>query len=200
MNTIRTWVLRSTLLSAAVLGVTLAVGTLALAGGGAHAGGSCRGMPVNDEATKTVVIENGTCFEPAIVRVEPGSTVTWENPDGGLPHTITGANASWGLFDSISPGFSVAYDFAEEGVYPYYCLLHPGMIGAVIVGDAEQSADGRESVSLIGSAQLARPSVAVMSTSDSGFDSQWLIVPLAAAVAIAMGTGGFVLGARRARG
>ena len=27
------------------------------------------------------------------------------------------------------------YRFDEDGVYPYSCLIHPGMVGAIVVGD-----------------------------------------------------------------
>ena len=27
------------------------------------------------------------------------------------------------------------YRFDQDGVYPYSCLIHPGMVGAIVVGD-----------------------------------------------------------------
>jgi hypothetical protein len=113
---------------------------------------------------------------------------------------VTGVNGLFGGLDQIAAGSSFSHQFADEGVYPYYCYLHAGMAGAVVVGDAVGAVANGESVSLIGSAQLERPSAAVTSTSDSGFDSLWLIIPLAAATAIAMAAaGGFALGTRHAR-
>jgi hypothetical protein len=35
-------------------------------------------------------------------------------------------------------GGSVSYSFDEAGVYPYVCTWHPGMVGAVVVGDATE--------------------------------------------------------------
>jgi len=29
----------------------------------------------------------------------------------------------------------VSYRFDTDGVYPYACWLHPGMVGAIVVGD-----------------------------------------------------------------
>ena len=29
----------------------------------------------------------------------------------------------------------MSYRFDQDGVYPYSCLLHPGMVGAIVVGD-----------------------------------------------------------------
>ncbi len=36
---------------------------------------------------------------------------------------------------SLLQGDTVRYRFDEDGVYPYSCLLHPGMVGAIVVGD-----------------------------------------------------------------
>jgi predicted secreted protein with PEFG-CTERM motif len=40
-----------------------------------------------------------------------------------------------GLFDSkeFAPGKSFTYKFSEIGHYPYYCTLHPWMMGTIIV-------------------------------------------------------------------
>jgi hypothetical protein len=32
-------------------------------------------------------------------------------------------------------GETVSYRFDQDGVYPYSCLIHPGMVGAIVVGD-----------------------------------------------------------------
>jgi hypothetical protein len=34
----------------------------------------------------------------------------------------------------------VSYTFEEVGVFPYFCVFHPAMVGAVVVGDG--AADG----------------------------------------------------------
>jgi hypothetical protein len=51
---------------------------------------------------------------------------------------------AWGSFESLRPGRSVTYSFADPGVYSYVCSLHVGMLGTVVVGDAAASdtADG----------------------------------------------------------
>lgn len=74
-------------------------------------------------------------FEPAMVTVEPGTTVTWTNA-GERPHTVT---ADDGAFDSgrLDPGeqFSVAFD--EPGTFTYFCGFHPEMQGTVMVAEAQ---------------------------------------------------------------
>ena len=75
-------------------------------------------------------------YDPNPVQVSAGGTVTWTNNDA-QPHTATsGENAAPdGIFDSsiLAAGKSFSYTFAEAGEYPYYCMLHPNMVGTVSV-------------------------------------------------------------------
>ena len=72
-----------------------------------------------------------------IVEVLVGDTLFWKNADSAA-HTVTSGTASDGpddLFDSglFGPGKSFSHKFTEIGFYPYYCLVHPWMEGAIIV-------------------------------------------------------------------
>jgi plastocyanin len=75
-------------------------------------------------------------YDPNPVQVSAGGTVTWINDDA-QPHTATsGENAAPdGKFDSgiLAARKSFSYTFAEAGEYPYYCMLHPNMVGTVSV-------------------------------------------------------------------
>ncbi len=167
----------------------------------ASAGGGCRGEPVTTEETTTVTIGDMPCFSPTIIRVRPGDTVTWMN-NGSLPHTVTGANASWGDYNELLDGQSLSHTFDAAGSYPYYCLLHPGMVGAVVVTD-EAASSGAESASLTGSGVDGPPasSDATSGAGESDGNATTVIVlAAAAAVATATGLGGFALGRRRAGG
>jgi plastocyanin len=83
-------------------------------------------------------------FSPNPANVHIGDIVTWTNRDS-IPHTVTsGINGRPdGRFDS-SPNFNplilplaaFSHTFTESGGYPYYCSLHPNMIGTVIVAAA----------------------------------------------------------------
>jgi plastocyanin len=82
-----------------------------------------------------------TAFQPNPVQVSVGATVKWTNDDT-QPHTVvSGQNGQPdGKFDSspnfnplIAPGQTFEHTFAEAGQYPYYCALHPNMIGTVSV-------------------------------------------------------------------
>jgi len=99
---------------------------------GASGGGGC-GQPVTDAACTTVEIES-FFFVPTIIRVESGREVTFANADP-FPHTVLGANGAWGSYGALKPDKDVTYRFIDAGVYPYVCTLHPGMVGAVVVGD-----------------------------------------------------------------
>lgn len=83
-------------------------------------------------------------FGPAAIRVDPGTTVTWEWTGEGGNHNVV---ASDGTFESEltdEAGFTFDYTFEDPGVYRYYCSPHKavGMRGAVIVGDVELGAGG----------------------------------------------------------
>ncbi|MDQ3837060.1 MAG: plastocyanin/azurin family copper-binding protein [Thermoproteota archaeon] len=82
-----------------------------------------------------------TAFQPNPVSVKVGDTITWTNNDS-QPHTVvSGANGTPdGKFDSspnfnplIVPGGTFEHTFTEAGEYPYYCALHPNMVGTVSV-------------------------------------------------------------------
>lgn len=70
-------------------------------------------------------------FSPAQITVQPGTTVTWMN-NGQAPHTVT---ADDGSFDSetLQPGQSFSFTFANAGTFSYFCEIHPFMTGSVTV-------------------------------------------------------------------
>jgi plastocyanin len=75
-------------------------------------------------------------YSPNPVQVSTGATVTWTNDDA-QPHTATSGEAVTpdGRFDSgiMAPGATFDFTFTEAGEYPYFCLLHPNMVGTVSV-------------------------------------------------------------------
>ncbi len=82
--------------------------------------------------------EEGQIFyDPETIDVTVGTTVAWENIDNTM-HTATSGNPTGGydeVFDSdiLSAGESYEFTFADAGIYEYYCILHPWMIGTVNV-------------------------------------------------------------------
>jgi plastocyanin len=104
----------------------------------AAGGGGCHGATLTDDATTEVVMASA-CFTPTVARVGTGESVTFRNADP-MVHAVTGAGGSFGDYADIPPGGSVTHTFDEAGVFPYFCVLHPSMVGAVVVGDAVQAA------------------------------------------------------------
>ena len=107
---------------------------LALPVPSASAGGACAtGGPSAQAATTTVTIEH-TCFGPGAAVVAVGAKVTWRNRSG-LAHNISGPGMEYG---DLPDGGTYTATFTEPGLYPYACMIHPGMSGVVVVGAAPQ--------------------------------------------------------------
>jgi plastocyanin len=102
------------------------------AGTPAHAGGSCS-HPASMKGGLDVDLREN-CFNPTVLRVAPGTTVTWTNREA-VDHTVTGLGVTWGVADPLHEGDSVTFRFTKPGIYPYECVIHYGMVGAVVVGD-----------------------------------------------------------------
>jgi plastocyanin len=79
-----------------------------------------------------VNIEN-FAYEPKVLVVMAGSTVSWVNSDDA-PHTVT-STASPPLFHSntLDSGDKFSLEFKAAGTYEYFCKLHPYMTGKVVV-------------------------------------------------------------------
>jgi plastocyanin len=84
-------------------------------------------------------------FDPKEINVKVGDTVKWTNNDNAL-HTVTSGKDSSDPnkgkdFDSgLTPpnaltttGKTFQHTFTTAGTFPYFCQVHPGMAGTVIV-------------------------------------------------------------------
>ena len=71
-------------------------------------------------------------FDPPLLEVEPGTTVTFINQ--GVDHTATALDDP-GVFDTgiLHTGESFPVTFDTSGTYDYWCLLHPNMVGTIVV-------------------------------------------------------------------
>ena len=84
------------------------------------------------------------CFIPSPVTVPVGGTVTWDNGDTAA-HTSTAGSAAGGpsgVWDSslIMAGSSFSHTFDSAGTFDYFCMVHPWMVGSVIVVDEAAAA------------------------------------------------------------
>jgi plastocyanin len=182
-------------------GVGLALATLGLVPGvaGASGGGGCGG-PVTDSAGTTVEIKD-FCFGPTILRVATGDTITFVNRDP-TPHTVLGANGAWGSYDALKHGHETTYGFSEAGVYPYVCTWHPGMVGAVVVGDGVGGAIDTTTAAgpVMTLASALGGGVQDAETRSAGPDAgDGLWVAIAGVAGLLVGTAGALLGVRRFR-
>ena len=119
-----------------VVGAVLMVGVGLAPGVATASGGGGCGRAVTYDGGARINIHN-YCFGPTILHVRPGETVTWVNRDT-FPHSVLGANGSWGSFDSLRRnGRGLSYRFVDVGIYPYVCTYHVGMVGAVVVGNGK---------------------------------------------------------------
>jgi plastocyanin len=109
---------------------------LAISGSPARAGGG--GCVELTDGSGAAVELLRSCFTPTVLRTEPGTVVTFVNRDP-YPHVITGAGYAWGSESSMRSDEAFSVRFESDGVYPFQCYLHPGMTGAVIVGDGGPS-------------------------------------------------------------
>ena len=82
------------------------------------------------------------CFIPKVVTIAEGGTVTWVNNDTAA-HTSTSGSPTdgpTGVFDSslIMSGSQFSHTFNSAGAYLYFCMVHPWMIGGVVVGPSAE--------------------------------------------------------------
>jgi len=113
--------------------LVISAASLALGAPAANAGGGCHSDAVAAAGIRVTLSE--LCFGPTVLYANPGETVTWTNEDS-TAHTVTGLGFRWGSGGDLAQGDTVSYLFAQPGIYPYSCIIHPGMVGAVVVGDA----------------------------------------------------------------
>jgi plastocyanin len=113
-----------------------------MAGAGNATNATTTGASAGNATTTSVSIVPGSsslttdAFSPNPIQVSVGSTVTWTNNDSQA-HTVNSGNSPTqsGLFDSpiIAPQATFEYTFTEAGEVPYFCILHPNMVGTVSV-------------------------------------------------------------------
>jgi plastocyanin len=163
--------------------------------GVASAGGGCHGRVTENDATdqEDASIEMvDACFTATITTVDPGTPVAFVNMDEFV-HNVGGNQ--WGHFDDIHDGETFRVSFDEAGTYPFACSYHPGMTGAIVVGDGKGVASG-ETITVEPFAPEPKAVTRVVTTS-SGLSAGFLI--LAAVLGALVGAGAVTLGRARSR-
>lgn len=119
-----------------VLAAVVGVPGVASAGGGCHEGVTENDSTGQESATIEMV---DACFTATVTSVDPGTPVTFANMDGFV-HNVGGNR--WGHFDDLHGGDSFRVSFDEAGTYPFACSYHPGMTGAIVVGNGKGAGNG----------------------------------------------------------
>ena len=102
-----------------------AIGVLALAG-------AAPSRPADPVPQRHVVEIRGMAFHPEVLEVRRGDTVVWINSDI-VPHTATASRKSGWDTGTLLQGKSGQYVASHGGEDPYFCKLHPVMLGKLIV-------------------------------------------------------------------
>lgn len=185
--------MRRTIVATAVAAAALALVGMpgaALAGGGCHAGATQQDATGQDEAIVRMV---DACFEASLTTVDPGTDVTFVNEDVGISHNVGGT--LWGRYDDLYEGDTYTATFDDPGIYPFACSYHPGMTGAIVVGDGKGVGNGL-SVSTT-PPKLdpvdVEPITPVAATSSS---APWLLLAAIGGLAVGAVAAGSVIGAR----
>ncbi len=118
-------------------------------------GGGCGGSASSESSERRAargqagIALEGLAFAPKELTVAAGTTVTWTNEDT-VEHTVTsGVKGKQGVpgvskgepdrpdgaFDRelAGRGESYSFTFDDPGTYEYFCRIHGGMTGLVIV-------------------------------------------------------------------
>jgi plastocyanin len=99
--------------------------------------------------TKVSIVEEASemadqAYDPNLVNVKAGDTVTWTNDDSQA-HTVTSGtdssdpnmgkefDSSPGLNTLLSTRQTFSHKFTTVGEFPCFCQLHPTMVGKVVV-------------------------------------------------------------------
>jgi plastocyanin len=86
-------------------------------------------------ATDQVNLPPSYRFEPAVITVPDGTTVTWTNNDN-FTHNVRLIDDGGDLL-ALPPGESVSFTFTGPGEHRYDCSFHPNdMQGLVVVSES----------------------------------------------------------------
>lgn len=96
-------------------------------------------FPANNKVAIVLgaALKRDKAYQPNPVNVKSGGSVVWTNEDT-VAHTVTSGSGfndqNLGReFDSGFLGKGFSHIFFKPGVFPYFCEIHPTMVGKVIV-------------------------------------------------------------------
>ena len=129
--------------STVIIATIAAIGLIV--GGFQYAAVSAQGTGVSVTIVPNASTLASKAFSPDVANAKVGDTVTWTNKDT-IMHTVTSGTGSSDPakgkeFDSglsgptalTATGKTFSHKFGVAGQFPYFCQLHPTMVGKVIV-------------------------------------------------------------------
>ncbi len=97
---------------------------------------ACAGGSVSAQTpvqTNQVAMPPSYKFDPVVIQVNVGETVTWTNKDNFTHDVHLMGGINW-MSKPLKPGDSASYTFTKTGDFPYVCDFHSqDMKGEVIV-------------------------------------------------------------------
>lgn len=111
-------------------------------------------LPIPISIVDGAALEGDKAYQPNPLTVNVGQEVKWTNDDTQI-HTATSGTAgsaeSGQVFDSgiVVPESTFSFKFDDPGEFPYYCTLHPQMVGTVYVMPSDDRGSEDDSVSSI---------------------------------------------------
>jgi plastocyanin len=94
------------------------------------AAAQARSVPTS---TRIAIID--FAFEPAEQTITSGESITWQN-DGREPHNVIDADGAWES-PALSNGQTYTFTFTTPGTYTYFCSIHSGMLGTIIIAEPQ---------------------------------------------------------------
>ena len=93
-------------------------------------------------AGEAMIVIEQHAFAPQVTTIQAGDQVTWSNLDNG-EHFLTSSNPmarsvatrveNLEFHQLMSPGDNYSHIFKAPGSYSYFCAIHLGMWGTVVV-------------------------------------------------------------------
>lgn len=120
------------------------------------------------QMNNSVVIKDYS-FEPNILTIPVGTTVTWTNQDN-VQHEVASDS---GTFDSgiMNPSDQFTYTFNQPGNYSYICKIHPYMFGQI------QVTSGSPGLKVMSADPSSDPASSKLSYSQFSMYSQYFSMP-----------------------
>jgi plastocyanin len=88
--------------------------------------------PAGPAAQTTITLRNYS-FDPGVLKIAAGATVTWINSDGDV-HTIKSEEGPEAFQSpALDSGGRYSFRFRHPGTYKYICSVHPFMHGVIVV-------------------------------------------------------------------